>query len=1143
MTRLGLVLAAGMMLAAGPPAKPTPRQEKLLRERGALWAACRKFLQEGRQAELFAALEKVLQAEREVFGPWHRDTAATAEELANGHQRYGEWAKEAECRRVVVEALRRLDGEDHWRTTEARLELAEALAQPKRPEEQRKALRRARDLNRRVRALSDEGKASMALPLAREALKLLEGVLGRRHPEYAQSLNNLALLHKTMGDHAAALPLFREALQVIEAALGRRHPSSATGLNNLAVLHKTMGDHAAALPLYREALKSREAALGRGHPDFAQSLNNLAALYQEMGDHAAALPLYREALKVYETALGRRHPHYATGLGNLALLHKAVGDHSAALPLLREALKLREAALGRRHPSYATGLNNLAALYQEMGDHAAALTLYREALKLHEAALGRRHPDYATGLNNLALLHQDMGDYNAALPLYREALQVTEAALGRRHPHYVQRLNNLATLHHVMGDHAAALPLYLEALKQCEAALGRRHPHYAQSLNNLAVLHKTMGDHKAALPLYREVLRLREAALGPRHPEYATGLNNLAALHHATGDHKAALPLYREALRLREAALGPRHPDHATGLNNLAVLHQEMGRPGAALPLSEAAMSLTRRQLDLDASVQSERQQREAAVALRYRLNTRLSIPDESAHFSHSHVLSWKGSAFAAQQARRRFVLAQADTATRALALELRDATRSLALLSSGSDAGSRKRTEELIRQKEALEARLAQLSAPFRLAVKPPGSEAFRADLPPGTALIDFLVLTGYDPEKPAKGQAWRRRLVAWVLRADAATLRVDLGLMRHIEEDIASWRGAIEAGRDSPAAARLREALWSPLEKHLDGAKVVLISPDEALGRLPFAALPGREKGKFLLEEVPLAVLPVPRVLAQALAPAKGKPSLLTLGGVEYGDGRGTWEALPGTGPEAAAVVARFRGQLKGEMSSLSGAEATKSALAAALPRHRYAHLATHGYFAPATMKSALGHGDPGKPDLPGREGVSGWDPALLSGLVLAGANTPKLDDDGLLKASEVAEMDLSNVELAVLSACQTGLGKEAGGEGILGLQRAFALAGCKTVVSSLWSVNDAATAVLMERFYHHLWVKKAPRLEALRQAQLDVMRHPEWVEKRVEAMRGTPGLRGIGKSAEVAVAGKKGRRSPIAWWGAWQLSGDWR
>jgi CHAT domain-containing protein len=367
----------------------------------------------------------------------------------------------------------------------------------------------------------------------------------------------------------------------------------------------------------------------------------------------------------------------------------------------------------------------------------------------------------------------------------------------------------------------------------------------------------------------------------------------------------------------------------------------------------------------------------------------------------------------------------------------------------------------------------------------------------------------------------------------------------MGPIERHIQAWRDAIDRGDDATeVAARLRQRLWEPLEKHLAGAKLVLLSPDEALGRLPFAALPGREEGKYLLEEVPLALLPVPQVLERVLERPTSKPSLLTLGGVDYGDGK-VWSPLPGTIAEMKAVEARFRALFKGETTTLSGIKASKPAVRDALPRHRFTHLATHGYFAPPSMRSFLDRDDKAPRDFLGREGVTGWDPALLSGLVFAGANRPPRpgEDDGLLTASEVAEMNLSGVELAVLSACQTGRGKEAGGEGILGLQRAFAVSGCKTTVTSLWSVDDAATSVLMERFYHHVWEKKLPKLEALRQAQLEVLRHPEWVEARRREMAALAGLRGAGKVAEALVGGKRERRSPVAWWGAWQLAGDWR
>ncbi len=1134
------LVTAGVAWGAAPRAALTPTQMRLLDVRDAVGVAGMKAWEEGKKAEAIAALEKVLAHDLRLFGSWHRRTEETAGALGNVYEAQEEWAKAADRRRMVIEARRRLNGEDDWRTADARLELSEALAQARRTPAQRQALTRARMLNGEAAALHKKGRAAEALSLAKEAFGVCEKV-GRRNPEYAACLHNLASLHIEIGEHKAAIPLLRQALELLEEFLGKRHPGYAVGLHNLATVYMHLGDFDAALPLARQALKVREEALGRRHPEYAVGLRALAALDMVRGDRRGALARFRQALALTEEVLGRRHPAYAATLNSLAFLHQSAGDYEAALAMVREAHALNEEVLGRRHPAYADTLNSLAFLHDTMGDHRVALPLYRQALKVREAVLGRRHPDYATSLHNLATMLMIMGDRRAALPLIQQALKVYEGALGRGHPSHILSLHHLGVLYSYLGEHEAALAQFREALKLSEDRLGRRHPEYATALHNLATQHTRMGDHRLALPLAREALKLRGDVLG-RHPSFAASLRSLASIHLVVGDYEDALPLLRRSLDVDEEAHGRRHPSYAAALDGLAVTYLAMGRPGAALPLSEQALSLTRRQLALDASVQSERQQRAAAAALRHRLDNRLSIPDEAPLTGHDHVLAWKGAAFAAQQARRRFLLAEADPATRALALELREATRSLALLASREAGASRKRAVELAQAKEDLEARLALASEAFRLAVRPPSSAVFRAGLPKGVALIDFLVHTGLDPDRPAGGQVVEHRLVAWVVRADGGAVRVGLGPMGPVEKDTEAWRGAIEAGRDSPAAARLREKVWAPLERHLVGAKVALISPDGALGRLPFVALPGREKGKYLLEEVPLAVLPVPQTLPRQLERPEGLPSLLAVGGVDFGVGA-PWAALPATGPEAAASVSRFRELVMGPAATLSGAKANKAALRDALPRHRFAHLATHGFFAPPSMRPYLGRDNKEKAARFEREEVAGWDPALLSGLVLAGANRPTPEDDGVLKASEVAEMDLSKLELAVLSACQTGLGMEAGGEGILGLQRAFAMAGCKSVVSSLWSVDDAATSVLMERFYLHLWGKKLSKLESLRQAQLDVMKHPEWVEARAKEQRGTPGLRAAGKAGEAVGGGKRERRSPAAWWAAWQLSGDWR
>ncbi len=1095
------LLAAGLVRGAAPDAAVTPEQVRPGRHRDALWDRGKEAWQAGKQDEAIAALEKALAIELQILGPWHRSVEVTAHRLATWHQARGEWRRSADLRRLIFESRRRLDGERHWMTVDARIAWQDVVRHSSRSAAQREALARSGKLLTQSIALHNQRQPEKAIPLARKALELQLPILGGHDHDVAETLSTLAHLLQAAGDYKAAL---RAAEQ---------------------------------------AAAARKAALGENHPDYADSLNTLAVLHGALGDHTRALALQRESLGLTRELHGASSPHYGTGLGNLARLYQSRGDHQAALSLHNKAVAIFKLSPGEQSPEYARSLNMLATCHQARGEHHSALRLYQQALAIRKQAVGERHPDYANSLHNLATLHHAMGDHSQALFLYEKALSLRGQLLGERHPSYQTTLTGLALLHKAIGSYQQALTLYEKSLKLRKASSGERHIEFAIALDNLAMLYLAAGKARAALPLSQKALPLFRDLVGERHPSYATSLNNLALIHHELKDHPNAISLFHQALAIVSANRGVRHPSYAEALSNLSVMYNEMGRPSAALPLQEQAIHLTSRHLASIASVQSERQQLAAVDALRHRLSIRLSIPDEAAHFSHNHVLSWKGAAFAAQQARRLFLQAQADPATRQLSQDLLDANRSLALLSSRPGPAAQERLRELTLLKEEKEARLAELSAPFRDAVRPPPSERFRAALPPGVVLVDFLVYAGTDPAKPMKGQTVQRRLAAWVVRADAATVRVDLGLMGPVEEALSSWRRALEDGRDPGASpARLREAVWRPLERRLAGATAILISPDRALGRLPFAALPGSKPGTHLLEEHALAVLPIPQALPRLLHPVAGKPSLLAAGGVDFGEGAGPWDALHATGPEADAVAARFRALLRAGVVTLSGAKATRAALRDALPKHRFAHLATHGFFAPASMKSALGRDDKGEPGLFGAEGVTGWHPGLLSGLVCAGANRPTAEDDGVLTALEIAETDLSGVELAVLSACQTGLGQEAGGEGMLGLQRAFAVAGCRSVVSSLWSVHDVATLVLMERLYHHLWAKKLPKIEALRRAQLDVMRHPEWVEERAKKMAGLRGLRGMTPKAAELPKGAV-RRSPPAWWAAWQLSGDWR
>ncbi|HEV2970310.1 MAG TPA: CHAT domain-containing protein, partial [Pirellulales bacterium] len=283
---------------------------------------------------------------------------------------------------------------------------------------------------------------------------------------------------------------------------------------------------------------------------------------------------------------------------------------------------------------------------------------------------------------------------------------------------------------------------------------------------------------------------------------------------------------------------------------------------------------------------------------------------------------------------------------------------------------------------------------------------------------------------------------------------------------------------------------------------------------------------------------------------------PSLLLVGDVDYGgdpgvllasdrggravrDGESKWIPLPGTRGEIDAIRDSFEQRISdGKIKQLRQRQATSEAVREAAPSYRYLHFATHGFFADPKIRSALAPSD--KPESNMDRGAmlqqaTGEHPGLLSGIVLTGANQSPVEGkgDGILTALEVGELDLSGVDLATLSACESGLGKTAGGEGVLGLQRAFQTAGARTTVTSLWKIPDDATRSLMIDFYENLWTKKMSKIEALRQAQLALMR--KGVDTRAGAKRGLEFKADQPPDAD--------HRLPPYYWAAFVLSGDWR
>jgi tetratricopeptide (TPR) repeat protein/CHAT domain-containing protein len=1131
-----------------------------LREADQLHRQLFKLLEQGQARQALPLAQHVLDLRQPLLGKTNALYATSLQNLAAAYHEAGEHARALPLFEAVRDLRRQVLTENHPDYAEALDNLAEVH-----------------------RAL---GNFQKALPLAEQARDLRKRLLTENHPDYATSLTTLAGISKGLGAYARALALFQQARDLRKRLLTENHPAYAESLNNLATLYRVMGAYDQALTLYEQVRDLRKRRLGENHPLHVQCLYNLATVYQDLGD-------YEEALRLYEQARALR-PHlrtenplaYATSLHNLAGLHHAMGAYDKAQPLYERARDLRRQLLPDGHPDYASTLTGLAGLYRAQGAYDKALPHYEQARDLTGKPLSENH---LICLSGLAGLYMDLGAFDKALPLYEQARDLTRKLLTENHPHYATCLDNLAVLHQAMGAHEKALPLCKQALLLRKKLLTENHPAYALSLNNAAGLFRAAGASDEALALCEEARALLRKRLTENHPNYATSLNNLAALYQARGAYDQALPLLEQARDLRKQLLTEKHPAYASSLNNLAALYQALGNHDKALSLSEQSLVLRQAVLNSTFSLRHDRGRLESfhrtawylhhyatLAALRGSLDERL----------YRHVLGWKGLVTSRQSEAR---LAHDQPALRPLLQELEEARAGLARLLHAVPttreglARWRKDFDRLEADKERLEENLARQSAAYRDLRRL--QQATAADvvkaLAPGTALVDFFQYEhSLPPTRDRRQWSLQPRLLAFILTPGRDLVCVPLGPTDAIARAVGPWRQAVTSYRSPEQTGReLARLVWEPLRKHLAGLHTVLIAPDGVLCGLPFAALPGQKPGSFLRDDQ-LAVGYVTSgrhllELDRDAASPFGR-GLLAVGDLDFGPpdkaapalptfAPRQWQPLPGTRPEVEQIVGAFRQACPGQADLfLHGKEAGAAALKGKLPpapgapRWRYLHLATHGYFEPPLTqpKGALAVVGPADDLLQfGAERESRTlvrNPLLRSRLVLSRANQDT--NGGFLTALEVSGLDLRGVELAVLSACDTGLGRVENNEGVQSLQRGFQMAGARTLVASLWSVHDAATSVLMEEFYANLWQHKMTKLKALTEAQRTVSRNPNRVLQRQKELRalllkrGVPedmlAERSLGKQAGELPGGGRiepGGQSPVAWWAAFVLSGD--
>ncbi|WP_428630930.1 tetratricopeptide repeat protein [Sphingopyxis sp.] len=970
-----------------------------------------------------------------------------------------------------------------------------------------------------------QGRPAEALPLRQAILAARIAQKGELDPKTIIATSNLASVMSELGDMKGAEVLYRKALAASLAVHGESHRETASGYGNLAVVLRSLARYDEAAPMLEKALAIDTALAGPNSDDVALRHYNSAVNFADMGRYAETATEANKALTIWRSVKGDDSTQAALGYTAVGYSLNLAGRFGEADAAYRKALAIRSKLLGESHPLTGEAYNNLALNMENRGMPPSTIEpLLRKALDTTRQALGERNERTATMYGNVAHNLNQQGRFAEAEPMYRRALEIQEGVAGRDHPSYATTLINLGHNLRDAGDAERAEPLMRQALTIFRAKFGDDNPDTAWAYSGLGSALGDLGRHTEEAEMTIKSLEIRRRLLGENHPLTAVAYSNVAStLSRGDGGDRAAEPYYRQSLAILQHSVGEAHIDTARAYNRLASNLLRQNKAVEAEQAAAKAVAILRSLNDQSEAGGSavalsglDRQQvspnREIFTTYMNAAFGLMSDTPSAADQSQIQDRAFRAAQDAVSSASGRAVL---QTAARSAAKtpQMAEAVRQEQDLAAKANLLDKNLLRALSAQKpveaarlrgelDGVQAQLADVSAlidqkypSYRQLVSPRPialAEAQKA-LRPGEALLLMTEAANtfhlFVVTPTAVGWSRPGKDIDVILK-QISDLRCDVDFAtcsaaRKAELDaIAMSASELEGNRrfDLNTANALYKELIEPIEPLLKGTTRLYVTASGKLSDLPLAmlsetALPAGAdladpdtlaRAAWLSDRYAFTSLPSVAALTLTGEPRTGRRDKTFRGygapvlaggdaGSRAATGIGVFDGvsesgspladpdelrklapLPGTKVELAAMANLF-GVAPGNLTLDSKATETALRSDAALSTSNIIAIATHGLL----PDPDLGFGEPG--------------------LVLTPPTTPSDMDDGLLTATEAAQLTLT-ADWVILSACNTASAQNSGGgDSLSALARGFLYAGADALLASHWRVSDEATAVL--------------------------------------------------------------------------------
>jgi tetratricopeptide (TPR) repeat protein len=887
-------------------------------------------------------------------------------------------------------------------------------------------------------------------------------------------LFNLGNAHSGFGQYATAIECYEGALTIAREA-GERQDQSAA-LSNMGIAYTSIGQYASAIECYEQSLAiTREIGELEGE---AMSLGNLGNAYRHLGQYQKAIEYHERAL-----ALARQMgdpQSEGTALGNLGNVYQGLGQYERAADYHEQALAIAR-RIGHRQGE-AERLNNLGLVYRSLGQYDTAIDTFEQALVIARE-IGDRQAEGAC-LGSLGTAYKGLGQYRTAIEYHRQAIS-TGREIGDRSGEGIH-LGNMGVAYDLLGQYERAVELYEQGL-----AIAREigDPNMeAAAWNNLGIAYRNLGQVQKPIEYAEQALAITRET-GDRQGE-GVYLGTLGTAYHSLGELDRAVEYYEQALTIARD-IGDRESE-SSHLTNLGVAYHDLEQVAQAITHYEQALAIARdigdrhgegAALNNLGTAQLELGEYETAIEYYAQaihvlesVRAELAVGEFKSSFAAQNTFPYQDIITAlieqsrfedafhyAQRAKARAFLDQMGNARidprgandAALVEEeetLRGEIQALdAQLRSEWDKPQDLRSEDAL---DSLQARLQERRGAYEdvlisLKLENPEHASLVAvetrtltetqRLLTDTTLIEYYV----SPNRTLAFVVGQGQFHAEVISVTSEAL--SLATSQFMTETKTTLRGV-------PTSLQvLYDALMAPIEPYLTSEQL-FIAPHDILHYVPFAGLQDGER--YLIEAHTLAQIPsasvLPLILDKVSREESGGPPLIL--GNPTGD-------LPSSGREAQSVA-----ELYGTTAYVQG-DAVEQLIWDQGPNVGVLHLAAHGIYneqAPVFSRVQLN-------------------------------TTAGSEHDGLLEVHEVYNLSLSKADLVVLSGCQTNLGEHSKGDEVVGLTRAFMYAGAPSVISTLWSVEDAPSHDLMVALHSYL-DQGLSKGAALRRAQMDLIHNPE-------------------------------------------------